>query len=299
MGARNGAPARRNPSPHRAPRQGQMHIDLAEASALIEGFWRQVRVATTFLTRIPTGTTPGPPAAESAAIAASVEAGNQGELAAASAWFPVLGVGIGAIAALALLITSELGLHPLACGFVAVAVAAALSGAMHEDGLADFADGLGGGHSPGERLDIMRDSRIGTFGTLAVVLSVCLRATLLSQFSSLATATAALIAACALSRAAMVPVMRWVKPARADGLAFDAGQPRPAQVTAALAIAALVTLAALDLRAAIAACATAACAAAAVALLARRDLGGQTGDVLGSVQQLAEIVALAAVAAAE
>lgn len=274
-----------------------MHIDLAEASTLIEGFWRQLRIATTFLTRLPTGAAVGSIAEPAAA--APAEDAAPGALAAASAWFPVIGVGIGAIAALALLVTSELGLHPLACGLVAVAVAVALGGAMHEDGLADFADGIGGGQTPGERLDIMRDSRIGTFGTLAVVFSISLRATLLSQFSSLATAAAALIAAAALSRAAMPPVMRWIRPARADGLAFTAGQPQPAQITAAIAIAVLVTLVALDLRATVAACAAAAVAAAAVALLARRALGGQTGDVLGSVQQLAEIVALAAVAAAE
>ena len=272
-----------------------MHIDLAEASAVIEGFWRQVRVATTFLTRLPTGA-PLEPLARDGLPA---EITPQGELAAASGWFPVLGVGIGAASALALLITSEFGLHPLACGLIAVAVAAALSGALHEDGLADFADGLGGGHSPGERLDIMRDSRIGTFGTLAVVLSICLRATLISQFASLSTASAALIAAAAVSRAAMPPVMRWLPPARADGLAFTAGQPQPAQVTAAVASATLICFLALDVRATVAALAATAAGAAAVATVARRALGGQTGDVLGSVQQVAEIVFLAAVAASE
>lgn len=273
-----------------------MHIDLAEASAVIEGFWRQVHVAATFLTRLPTG---GPAVLPAHDGATPNPAPAQGALAAASGWFPLLGAGIGAVSALALLLSSQLGLHPLACGLLAVACAAALTGALHEDGLADFVDGLGGGHTPGERLDIMRDSRIGTFGTLAVVLSVCLRATLISQFASLATASAALIAAAAVSRAAMPPVMRWLPPARAEGLAFAAGQPPPAQVTAALALAVTICLAALDLGSAVAALTVAACATAAVAFLARNALGGQTGDVLGSVQQAAEIVVLAAIAASE
>src|SRR5574338_27075 len=94
---------------------------------------------------------------------------HPGFLAAAAGLFPLIGVGIGTCAALALLASFHIGLHPLACAMIALAVAALVSGALHEDGLADFFDGLGGGRTPEQRLAIMGDSRLGSFGGLALV----------------------------------------------------------------------------------------------------------------------------------
>jgi adenosylcobinamide-GDP ribazoletransferase len=274
-----------------------MRFDLAEASAIIDRCWRDVRVAAAFLTRLPLKPPPQP--ANDASEDGTPVLTPAGYLAAASAMFPVIGVVIGAGAALAMVLSSQFGLHPLACGLVAVATAAIFTGALHEDGLADFFDGLGGGHDREQRLAIMRDHRIGVFGTLALIFSIGLRATVLSQLESVTSATAALIVASVASRAALPAVMRWLKPARTQGMSYTAGQPQPTQVTIALAFTAVVALLALDFGTAIAALGAAALAAAVIAWLAVRSLGGHTGDVLGAVQQAVETLVLAAVAAAE
>jgi adenosylcobinamide-GDP ribazoletransferase len=226
-------------------------------------------------------------------------AAEPGALARASGMFPVVGMCVGAAAALALLFTDRLGLHPLACALAGLAAAAALTGGLHEDGLADFADGIGGGTTPAERLDIMRDSRIGTFGTLALVFSVGMRATLLSQLTSIETVIAALIAAQTLSRAVLPAVMCWLPPARSRGLAVQAGRPETTQVAAAAIIAGIVSVIALDFDTAIAAVVASAIGAGMVALRAQQTLGGQTGDVLGATQQVAELFVLTAIAAME
>jgi adenosylcobinamide-GDP ribazoletransferase len=211
--------------------------------------------------------------------------------------FPFVGVAIGGAAAIVMLICYRLGLNELTCALIGLAVMAILTGALHEDGLSDFVDGLGGGRTREERLAIMQDSRIGTFATLAIVFSVGMRASLLSQLPSPAHAAGALIAAAAISRAMLPAMMRWLPPARTEGLAFSAGVPDPAQVTVALVLALIVALVCLDFTTAAAAMAGAAVGAGIVAAIAQQKLGGQTGDALGAAQQAAEIVVLVAVAA--
>jgi adenosylcobinamide-GDP ribazoletransferase len=210
--------------------------------------------------------------------------------------FPLVGAGIGLAAGLALLIADGLGLHPLAAALIGLAVAAALTGALHEDGLADFCDGLGGGRTREDKLRIMRDSRIGTFGALAIVFSVGLRAAILAGMSSPWTAAAALIAAGALSRATLPAIIHLLPPARESGMAAEAGRPNLSRVVVAGAIALVVGLLVVDDRAVAAALLSVGGAATGVALLARSTLGGNTGDVLGASQQAAEVAALAAVA---
>ncbi len=168
---------------------------------------------------------------------------------------------------------------------------------MHEDGLADAADGLAGGHDRESRLAIMRDSRIGAFGALALALGVGLRAAALAQIGAAVFAALALVAAHAVSRAALPAAMWAMTPARGDGLGAMAGRPSARVAGAAAAIGAVIALAALGPgrgAVAIAFAATAVCAAAA---LAQRRLGGYTGDVLGAFQQIAEIAMLLAAAA--
>ena len=147
---------------------------------------------------------------------------------------------IGLVAGLALLGAFQLGLHPLACAFIALATSIALTGALHEDGLGDFADGLGGATRQ-DRLAIMRDNRIGTFGTLALLFGVGIRAAILSGLTSPEAAALALITAAAISRA-VLRVMRWQRPARADGLAAGVGAPANADVATAAALALLIAL---------------------------------------------------------
>src|SRR5262245_12660629 len=136
---------------------------------------------------------------------------------------PVAGLAVGAIGWLAFFLADAFGLPPGISGALAVASTVFVTGALHEDGLADTADGLGGGGTRERKLEIMRDSRIGTFGALALLFSVLLRSAALSALASSSLVFLALIASHAAGRAVMPVFMRLVPPARADGLSANAG----------------------------------------------------------------------------
>lgn len=217
--------------------------------------------------------------------------------AADAAWaWPLTGLLVGLPAGLAGMGVAAANLPGGLAAAVALAVAIALTGALHEDGLADCADGFWGGYDRDMRLEIMRDSRIGTFGVLALVLSVLSRWVLLE----LALAQGNLLGACLVagvaSRAPMAAILRHLPPARTDGLARGTGRPSAPSVLigGAFAAAALATQGPVH---ALFGAGLAVLAAAGVAAVARAKLGGQTGDVLGAVQQVAEIAVLAALVA--
>jgi adenosylcobinamide-GDP ribazoletransferase len=205
--------------------------------------------------------------------------------------FPVVGLVVGAVGGAIFALTDRLGLPMLACGLLAVAATALITGALHEDGLADSADGMGG-HDAESALAIMRDSRIGVFGVLALILSVGLRTGALAGIADRGLAFAALIAAHAVSRGLIPGVMLWLDPARADGLGAEAGRPTPVVAAIAAAISLVLAVLALGLGPGLVALLVAAAAVALVARLARRRLGGYTGDVLGAIQQIGEVVML-------
>jgi adenosylcobinamide-GDP ribazoletransferase len=215
-----------------------------------------------------------------------------------SAWaFPLVGAGIGAVAAFVLLVAQLLGLGDWPSALLSVLAGLLLTGAIHEDGLADTADGALGGHDRDSKLAIMRDSRHGTYGVLAIVLSVGLRAAALAQIGEAVHAGLALVAAHAASRAVLPVAMSVLPPARDGGLGATAGRPTMAAVFSAAAIAVAVGLTSLGpLRGAVA-LALAAAASYAAAASVRRQIGGYTGDVLGAFQQIAEIVILLAATA--
>jgi adenosylcobinamide-GDP ribazoletransferase len=173
----------------------------------------------------------------------------------------------------------------------------ALTGALHEDGLGDTADGLIGGHDRDHTLAVMRDSRLGTFGVLAIVLSVSLRAAALARIGDAVHAGLALVAAHAASRAALPVAMRVMAPARADGLGVEAGRPGASAAIAAVIIGVLISLAALGPSRGAIALGAAGAAIFAACMLAQRRIGGYTGDVLGAFQQVGEIVMLLTAAA--
>lgn len=217
---------------------------------------------------------------------------------------PIAGAAIGATGALALIVARICHLPSLLCALVAIAVIVLATGALHEDGLADVADGFGGGATRESKLAIMRDSRIGTYGVLALCFSVLLRIAALASIleRSVTLAALALIFAGALSRVAGLALMLWLASARADGLGASVAAPPRGAWTRAYMIAAAIGFApwlagagagqiALAIIAAFA-------MAALVAKLANREIGGYTGDVLGAAQQLAEIAILAALSAA-
>ena len=213
-----------------------------------------------------------------------------------SVWaYPLVGAIASATGAAALLAAAAVGGGPWTGAFLALAGAAVVTGAFHEDGLADTADGLGGGQTKDQKLAIMRDSRIGTYGTVALVLSFGLRASALATMGEALSAALALIAAGTLGRAVILFLLALLPPARSDGLAVVAGRPPADILGPGFVIAAAVTLACLPTLAALAAAGAAALAGLCVAALARRCLGGYTGDVLGAGAQLGEIAVLISV----
>src|SRR5204862_7906526 len=171
-----------------------------------------------------------------------------------------------------------LDLPPLLAALIAVAATVAVTGALHEDGLADTADGFGGGGERERKLQIMRDSRIGTYGVIALVLALGARIAALASFDDNADAVCAFVLCQAASRALVVAVMQRAPLARSDGLAASAGRPTQATMLWALGLGGLIAVVLAGLDGAVAAIVGAAVAWA-VAWLAQRQIGGVTGGV--------------------
>ena len=207
---------------------------------------------------------------------------------AAAAWaYPIVGLIVSVIAVICMTITIAIGLPAGAAALIGVATATIITGAMHEDGLADAADGLWGGWDPVHRLKIMKDTYIGAYGVIAIVLSLLMRWLLLTELIQLG-AGAALIAAAMLSRAAMVGVMTWLPNARTSGLSRAVGRPNYAVMLIAAGIA-IVGAVGIIGSMAIGAIVAVGVVAVGCGSIAKAKIGGQTGDILGAVQQMTEI----------
>ena len=207
------------------------------------------------------------------------------------------GLVVGIVGGAVLAGLTALGLSPLPAATLAVAAGVALSGALHEDGLADVADGFGGGRDRERKLAIMRDSRLGSFGATALILTLLARVSLVAALAEGLGPVAGLAVAAAstLARPAAVLPTILLPPARTDGAGHAA---RPAASAVALGWALGATLAALmaGIGPGLGAAALAALAACALAALARRQIGGVTGDVCGAAAALGEAAALLALA---
>ncbi|GAA0782186.1 adenosylcobinamide-GDP ribazoletransferase [Roseibium denhamense] len=192
-------------------------------------------------------------------------------------------------------------LPPLAAATLVAACLAVITGALHEDGLSDVADGFFGAMNKTRRLEIMKDSRIGAFGALALILSVALRIALLAAlWERFGPADAAVIFLCgeALSRALLVWQWQSQPLARPDGLAARFGKPGAAARNTAFALVLLTFLpvfAAAGLANLIAGVVLAAAAAAGAGKIALYKIGGTTGDVLGAIQQISSLAFLAGI----
>lgn len=226
--------------------------------------------------------------------------------AARAAWaYPLIGAAVGAVGGAAAAGAAALGAPSLAAGALGLAVLLWITGALHEDGLADTADGLFGGRPKEQALDIMKDSRVGVYGAAALCLGLLIRASCLGALAASGgalTAIAAAAAAGAASRAPLAAIMAFGLPARPGGLGAATGRPPKGAAALALAAAAL-TLAVFwavgaPAAALLAGGAAALAAAALTARWAARRIGGWTGDTLGASQQTAEIAALVALASA-
>jgi adenosylcobinamide-GDP ribazoletransferase len=211
---------------------------------------------------------------------------------------PLAGLILALPAGLVLIAGWSLGLGPFLAATLAVVAGILATGALHEDGLADVADGFGGGATRERRLEIMRDSRIGTYGGVALVLILALRvgalATLLDRIG--AGAALALVLAAILSRTAALAPLVLLAPARRDGAAAAVGSPKPGALAfaagAGLGLALLAWALGLPGAAIVLMPTLAVVMALALTALGQRKIGGHTGDLVGACQQCAEIAAL-------
>ena len=249
-----------------------------------------------FLTRLPlprheAAGTPGSTATPAAAGAA----GTSGTNLAQAAWaFPIAGFVVGLTGAITYAMADELVLAPWPAAALTLVATLLVTGALHEDGLADTADGFGGGDTCERKLAIMRDSRIGTYGVCALIISLLVRAGAIASLGAPVLVAPALLAAHVGARAALPWVMFLLPTARSDGLSFAAGQPSGTGVAIAGALGFLALLFCLGLAHALVALVMLAIVVAIVCRLASREIGGHTGDVLGTVEQVCEIVILLA-----
>jgi len=248
---------------------------------------QRLLLALQFLTRVPVRSAAFDPA----------------ELNRSARYFPVIGVLVGGAGALVFAAAAQLWPLPVAV-LLSMAATAWFTGGFHEDGLADTCDGLGGAVSRERALAIMKDSRIGSYGALGLVLMLGLKAALLAAQGSILRSACAMVFAHAVSRAAPVLLLALLP------YAGDAGhakaRPMAQQVHAADVVIALLTALALAALLApplgvvhtLAALGAAALATAAMRRWLRRRLGGYTGDTLGATQQGTEAALLLALAAA-
>ena len=230
-------------------------------------------IAVQFLTRIPVGT---------------VDAWPSDWLARAAKYMPLVGALIGAVAGAAMIAAALIFPEPLPI-VIGLATAILVTGALHEDGLADTIDAFGGGKSRERCLEIMKDSRIGTYGTLALIIVLALKGAALLSLDPLS-AACVFIAAHAGARLATVMTLRALNYA-GDGSAKvsrPASELTPQELATAIVLGLAPGLLVLKPATFFISTAFAFIAAAAMALMAQRRVGGYTGDVLGAIEQVYE-----------
>ncbi len=257
---------------------------FGEQAAMLEPetFLKEIARALGFLSRIP--------------VPARFFTDHDGSMRQTSGAFAVAGALIALPPALLFALLLNFEVRPELSALLALALQILLTGGLHEDGLADCADGLGGGRTRERMLEIMKDSRLGAYGGLALILSLGLRMEALAGMADAGPLAAGIgmIAVNAASRAALVWHWTCLPPARADGVAAAVGQPDgPALRTALISGGLIFTAGAIYGFGLASAVAAAICAALAIALFTRHVRGkiqGHTGDTLGASEQVCEIV---------
>jgi adenosylcobinamide-GDP ribazoletransferase len=258
-----------------------MHGPAAPAVISLRQLAADVAAALLFSTRLPL---PGAWAISGADIARAGWA------------LPVAGAIVGLIAAAVYWLAWLAGLPPLPAAGLSLAAGLLATGCLHEDGLADVADSFGGATRE-RKLEIMRDSRIGTYGVCALFVSLLLRASALATIADPALAAPILVATHMAARSGMAPFMRLLPPARADGLSVGVGRPPGTSAVAAAVIGVLALVLSLGPAAGLVAVVLMAAGFALLAWLCVRQIGGQTGDVVGALEQIGEMTILLVAAA--
>lgn len=203
--------------------------------------------------------------------------------------FPLVGFIVGGISGTVFLAALSGYLSPLVAALLAVGSQILITGALHEDAIGDVADGFGGGATKDKKLEIMRDSRVGTYAVVTLIILLGLKVAAISAFENPMTGFVALLAAAGCSRGMIALGMYILPPARKDGLGASAGKPPLVSVLFALFFSVAVPIAILGPFVGSAALLAAAILPLLLGWIAYRQIGGQTGDVLGSLQQVSEV----------
>ncbi len=262
--------------------------DLDRVKESASTFWADSRAALAFLTVVPAATL-----GEPAGIKPNFRRGARS--------FPLVGVVVGLAGGLVLALAMAIGLSPLIAAVLAVLTTVLLTGAMHEDGLADTADGFGGDTSE-RKLAIMDDSRVGTYGAVAIGFSLLLRISALAALAPIGggRAVAALIAAETASRAMMVQLWCRLPAAKPGGMSEDTGAPDERAMYTALFIAAVIVLVTIiptcGFWAAMFGSFLLIAASFGFERLSANQIGGRSGDTLGACQQVTAATFLIGVA---
>ncbi|MCT8266614.1 MULTISPECIES: adenosylcobinamide-GDP ribazoletransferase [Afifella] len=257
-------------------------------SSLAQHFTRlpqDLRACLAFLSRLP--------------IRAKPEPSEERPLSVSSACLPLAGMLIALTPAVILSLIISFGGSTVLAAAVALGAMALITGGLHEDGLGDTADGFGGGKTREQRLEIMHDSRIGTYALLALLFTVIIKVVALGEISqSVGVGAFSIICVAALSRALAYTHWTSLPPARTDGVASWAGWPKTADLGFAvlLSVPAILILIVMFPFTGILAIILATLGVFAFSAMARRLIGGHTGDTIGASEQIAATILFATLA---
>lgn len=202
--------------------------------------------------------------------------------------YPVVGLFVGGCSAAVYLLAIYISVPSLLAIIIALIVSVFVTGAFHEDGLADVADGFGGGLTREKKLEIMRDSRIGTYGGLALILAIALKVSSLAQLPPLWVVKAVVIGA-VVSRVMIIVTARVLPPARKNSLATEAGKPSVVIMVSAFVIAGATTYLLAGYWPLFVVIGVALMVTLFFCRLAYTQVQGFSGDILGATQQISEI----------
>ena len=213
-----------------------------------------------------------------------------------AAWsFSLIGALLGFFCGSIAWVLIYLNLPTVIVAFLTTASMVLLTGGLHEDGLADMTDGFGGGKSADEKITIMRDSQIGTYGTLSLIFMLGLKITAIDTIlnkDAILVCIISLVISGALSRLSMVPVAFWFENASKTGLGQFAGKPTLNSIVTPLVIITLISLLLMPILKLIIIIILCVLTAIVIGKLSKQQIGGYTGDILGATQVVSEVVIL-------
>ena len=213
-------------------------------------------------------------------------------------FFSLVGLIVGGVAGTIYVLAAFIGLPLVVCAILAVAAQIILTGALHEDAIGDVADGFGGGGDKSKKLEIMRDSRVGTYAVVTLIIVVGLKVAVLGTLSDPLKGFALLVVAATISRGLIAWALYFLPPARENGLGHGAGRPEIMAPLTSTVLIVLISILVFGPQIGAVALLSGIVGASIMGAIAMRQVGGQTGDVLGAIQQLAEVCILIACLAA-